>query len=180
MDDDADADLRPITEDMARAQCLSEGVPAPDLETTKDFLRFYISTSRPVISTKPTVDSINTVAEWFFAGFTRVTGTETIETDRKEVYNVRDHINLRRVMLILQWVRRVLTAEGIVVNQRLPKDNFSVENLTHVLRTLWTKDDLSYVPECYRVQFMFIINVYCWTGARLGAFFTGGLEYEVK
>ena len=72
----------------------------PDLETTKDFLRFYISTSRPVISTKPTVDSINTVAEWFFAGFTCVTGTETIEADRKEVYNVRDHINLRRVMLI--------------------------------------------------------------------------------
>jgi hypothetical protein len=25
---------------------------------------------------KPTVDSINTNAEWFFAGFTRVMGTE--------------------------------------------------------------------------------------------------------
>jgi hypothetical protein len=29
------------------------------------------------------------VAEWFFAGFARVTGTEIAEEDRKEVYDVR-------------------------------------------------------------------------------------------
>jgi hypothetical protein len=38
--------------------------------------------------TKPTVDSINTNAEWFFAGFTRITGTEINEADRTEVYKV--------------------------------------------------------------------------------------------
>jgi hypothetical protein len=54
----------------------------------KDFLRFYIATSRPQLSKIPTVDSINTVAEWFFAGFTRVTGTETDVDERSEVYNV--------------------------------------------------------------------------------------------
>jgi len=37
---------------------------------------------------KPTPDSINTIAEWFFAGFTRVTGTEINEKDRSEVYKV--------------------------------------------------------------------------------------------
>jgi hypothetical protein len=37
----------------------------------------------------PTADSINTVAEWFFAGFTRVTGTDTVEEERREVYDVR-------------------------------------------------------------------------------------------
>jgi hypothetical protein len=37
---------------------------------------------------KPTVDSINTNAEWFFAGFTRITGTEINEKDRAEVYRV--------------------------------------------------------------------------------------------
>ena len=31
---------------------------------------------------KPTVDSINTSAEWFVAGFTRVTGTEINEKHR--------------------------------------------------------------------------------------------------
>ena len=34
------------------------------------------------------VDSINTVAEWFFAGFTRVTSTETKAEERSDVYDV--------------------------------------------------------------------------------------------
>lgn len=55
----------------------------------KDFVRFYVSTSRPRLDAhRPTVDSINTVVEWFFAGFTRVTGTETIEKERSEIYHV--------------------------------------------------------------------------------------------
>jgi hypothetical protein len=37
---------------------------------------------------KSTIDSINTNAEWFFTGFTRVTGTEINEKDRTEVYKV--------------------------------------------------------------------------------------------
>ncbi len=80
----------PPTEDDARNEILSPTIGAPDLITVEDFLRFYVATSRPWLDTnKPTVDSINTVAEWFFAGFTRVTGTETDEEDRGEVYNVR-------------------------------------------------------------------------------------------
>jgi hypothetical protein len=67
-------------------------VAAPDLVTVKDFLRFYIATNSPQITNIPTVDSINTVAEWFFAGFTRVTGTETNE-DESKVYNVSETLN---------------------------------------------------------------------------------------
>jgi hypothetical protein len=82
--------LTPPDEETARNQCLYRGIAAPDLATVKDFLRFYIATSRPRLDAdKPTVDSINTVAEWFFAGFTRVTGTDTDEGERSEVYNVR-------------------------------------------------------------------------------------------
>ena len=36
----------------------------------KDFLRFYVATSRGKIVERPTADSVNTFAEWFFAGFT--------------------------------------------------------------------------------------------------------------
>lgn len=75
-------------EESARQHCLRPGVEAPDLATVKDFLRFYIATSRPQLTKKPTVDSINTVAEWFFAGFTRVTGTETDAEERSDVYGV--------------------------------------------------------------------------------------------
>jgi hypothetical protein len=73
---------------VARQFCLRWGIEAPDLTTVKDFIRFYVATSQPQIGDKPTADSINTVAEWFFAGFTRVTGTETNAEERSEVYNV--------------------------------------------------------------------------------------------
>lgn len=76
------------SEEAAREQCLRPGVEAPDLATVKDFVRFYIATSRPRLTEQLTVDSINTVAEWFFAGFTRVTGTKTDAEERSEVYNL--------------------------------------------------------------------------------------------
>lgn len=68
--------------------------------------------------------------------------------------------------------------EGLVVNQHLLKYNFTISDLNRILITLWVRDDLKFIPESYRVQFTFIIRVYCWTGARLGAFFTGGLRYR--
>ena len=73
------------------AQSLREGLPPLDLPTIKDFLRFVIATSRGIIDDrqkKVTVDSMNTFAEWFFAGFARVTGNRINEEDRCAVYNV--------------------------------------------------------------------------------------------
>jgi hypothetical protein len=81
-------DLPAPDEAHARHHCLHQGVEAPDLATIKDFFRFFIATSCGKIVTKPTVDSINTNAEWFFAGFTRITGTEINEKDRAEVYKI--------------------------------------------------------------------------------------------
>jgi hypothetical protein len=76
------------SEEAAREQCLRPGIEAPNLATVKDFIRFYIATSYPRLAEQPTIDSINTVAEWFFAGFTRVTGTGTDAEERSEVYDV--------------------------------------------------------------------------------------------
>ena len=83
--------LSPPNEETARRQYLGQNVTAPDLVTVKDFLRFYIATSKPQLdkeAKRPTADSINIAAEWFFAGFTRVTGTDTDKEERSEVYNV--------------------------------------------------------------------------------------------
>ena len=66
----------------------SKGVPCPDLFNTKDFLRFHIALSQGRIRDKMTVDSVNTFAEWFFAGFTRVTGTVISKEYRSSIYNV--------------------------------------------------------------------------------------------
>jgi hypothetical protein len=67
-----------------------KALEAPNLASIKEFLRFYVATCKGVIAEKVTSDSTNTFAEWFFAGFTRVTGTPVAEEDRKEVYKVGD------------------------------------------------------------------------------------------
>jgi hypothetical protein len=72
----------------AGQHCLCEGVNAPNLTTVKDFLHFHIATSRGKIVEETTVDLVNTFAEWFFAGFTRITGTLTDEEDMSEVCNI--------------------------------------------------------------------------------------------
>ena len=79
-------------EEAARGKYLGEGVAAPILAAVKEFLRFYIATSRPELDDKrPTSDSTNTVAEWFFASITHVIGTDTNEEERSEVYNIRQN-----------------------------------------------------------------------------------------
>ena len=54
----------------------------------KDFLRFHSAASRGKIVEKITANSVNTFAEWFFAGFERGTGTLIDKLKRSEVYNV--------------------------------------------------------------------------------------------
>ena len=86
--DSAQQGLPPLDEESALQYYLQSEVEAPDLTTMKDFLHFYITISWPQLSQVPTVDSINTVAEWFFAGFTWVTGIETDIGERSEVFNM--------------------------------------------------------------------------------------------
>jgi hypothetical protein len=49
---------------MARREHLEAGIAAPDLVTVKDFLRFYIATSKLYLyADRPTINSVNTIAE---------------------------------------------------------------------------------------------------------------------
>jgi hypothetical protein len=63
-------------------------VEAPDLATVKDFLHFHAAASKGKIKEKITSDSLNAFTEWFFAGFSGVTNTQTDADDRNEVYDV--------------------------------------------------------------------------------------------
>ena len=72
-------DLLTPDEAYARHYCLHKGVEAPDLVTGKDSFRFYITPSYDRIVAIPTVDSINSITEWFLGNFTLVTGTATNE-----------------------------------------------------------------------------------------------------
>jgi hypothetical protein len=75
-------------EAIIRDRVLRKNVEAPDLTTVKDFLRFQAATGQGMIVEQITCDSLNTFTEWFFAGFTHVTGTRTDANDRSEVYNI--------------------------------------------------------------------------------------------
>ncbi|KAI9767321.1 MAG: hypothetical protein M1840_005730 [Geoglossum simile] len=151
---------------QAKEDCLKSGTPISDEATFTDTVReSCLGKGAPAPDIETVKDFLlNTYVEWFFAGFTRVIGTPTDKKKRSEVFNVR----------------RTLTKEGVIVNKRKPKHLFGKEDLTEILLTLWTKDDLIFIHERNKVQFTFIFHVYCWTGARLGAFFTGSLRYKVK
>jgi hypothetical protein len=71
-----------------REACLGKNVEAPNMVTIKDFRRFYILSSKGRLSKHVSVESIVSFAEWFFAGFLRVTGTDTKKEDRTEVVRV--------------------------------------------------------------------------------------------
>lgn len=73
-----------------------------------------------------------------------------------------------------------MTLEGIVVNKHRLKHNFTQRDVTRLHLTLWTCNDLIFISERYRVQWTFILHVYCWTGARIAAFFTDGLRYKAS
>ena len=69
---------------------LKEGGPPLSLATIKEFLRFKASVGKGLLDKKKriTVDSLCTFSEWFFAGYTRVTGIIITEEDRAAVYSV--------------------------------------------------------------------------------------------
>lgn len=71
-----------------RAACLAKNVVAPELAAIKEFLRFYALGSKALLHKHASADSTCIYAEWFFAGFQRVTETSVDETERTEVYRV--------------------------------------------------------------------------------------------
>ena len=79
-----------------------------------------------------------------------------------------------------QWVRKTLTAEGVVVNIRRPKHNMTKVDIGRILKTSWIKDDLSSVHVINHLQFNLVVILYMSTGARLGAFFAGAFRYQVR
>lgn len=97
-------------------QRLEAGVAPLDIVTLKDFLRFQVSVSEGLIDEekRPTVDSIKTFEEWFFAAFTRITGNEHSDEDRKELYEVssdRHQISSRSANfcsgLVRPWFKKI-------------------------------------------------------------------------
>jgi hypothetical protein len=73
----------PIADEAsARLHCLRKRVDAPNLAEMRDFIRCHIARSHGKIIDVHTLDSCNTFAGWFFAGFNRIRGTPINEEER--------------------------------------------------------------------------------------------------
>ena len=81
----------------------------------------------------------------------------------------------------------MLVKDGLVASKKKPKHLFGKTELTQFNITFWTTDDSQFVHPRNKAQIPFAIAVFCWTGARIGAFFPdidnkvrGGLRYRVS
>lgn len=61
--------------------------------------------------------------------------------------------------------------DNILARRKIPKHIFSKTELDRALIALWTQDDTMFIPERHRVQATLIFHIFCFTGARIGAFF---------
>ncbi|MCJ1359649.1 MAG: hypothetical protein MMC33_009651, partial [Icmadophila ericetorum] len=81
--------------------------------------------------------------------------------------------------------QNTFTEEGLVVNKKKQKQLFGEKELVQFSTTFWTVDDAQFIHPHNKAQIPFAIAVFCWTGARTGAFFPdkenkdkGGLPYQ--
>jgi len=127
-----------------------------------------------------TADPVNTFAEWFCAGSTRITGIPIEKEDSGEVYNVS----------ALTWDGAGPTSRLLVGPEnarcRDPGGEYTkaetqfLRNHSHPISgPLWTKDDLIFITERYRLLYTFILQAYYW-GGRPSTFFTEGFRYGVS
>ena len=79
----------PLDWKSVKSYVLHDGAPAPALHKIKDFVRFYVKQSKGRITEHATINTTLSQAVFFFAGFTRETGTAIKEADRTEIFKVR-------------------------------------------------------------------------------------------
>ena len=85
-----------------------------------------------------------------------------------------DYHNHHANSIVLQWVRNTLPKQGFTTTKKREKFLFDVDDLVNVIVCAWTKDDSVFIHECMRVQMTFLILIYCFSGARIGAFLHNG------
>jgi hypothetical protein len=64
-----------------------------------------------------------------------------------------------------------LVKEKFTNTKKYPKHNFGLEEFKNFNTTFWTTDEGIFVHPRNKVQIPFIFSVFCWTEARIGAFF---------
>lgn len=69
-----------------------------------------------------------------------------------------------------QFIRTTLVKEGYTTTKEREKHMFNDDDLDNCVTSLWTEPDHVFIHEVMRDQISFIIQAYCYPGARIGAF----------
>ena len=86
-----------------------------------------------------------------------------------------------------QWIKRSLTAEGTIKNIESLNHFFTRTDFLRTIISLWQTDHRRFIPGLLKVIILLTLQLYLFTGARIGAFVPAhedkeewGLRYKVR
>lgn len=87
----------------------------------------------------------------------------------------------------IQWIRKTLTAnEGTIENVEDPAHSFTKKDFYRMISSMWQSDHRRFMPGLLKAIIMLALQLYLFTGARIGAFIPPhedrnekGLRYKV-
>ncbi|KAJ5291551.1 hypothetical protein N7478_000802 [Penicillium angulare] len=130
----------------------------PDHALIKEFLRWYSHTAQGKKSKngRPVMTSVVNCAERLFGGFEEKLRITIMKEDRSEIYN---------------WIKRTLSeAEGTVENVEEPDHCFTKKDYLRMISSMWQADHRRFMPGLLKATIMLALQLYLFTGARIGAF----------
>ncbi|KAJ5456181.1 hypothetical protein N7530_011455 [Penicillium desertorum] len=144
---------------------LEKGSPVPEITLIKEFIRWYVHSTKGRLDPdgRPTVVTTMACAERFFGGFETATGNMIAEADRSEIYGVFR-------LTLSQWIKGTLTKQKVIVKMEKEKFNFTKTDYNNTVSSIWTVDDPVFIHGTMKVFLLFALQLYLFTGARVGAF----------
>ncbi|KAJ5101748.1 hypothetical protein NUU61_003970 [Penicillium alfredii] len=157
------------------------GSKVPDHQLIKEFLRWYIHSTRGRLSKngRPVVKSVLSCAERFFSGLEEEMQISVGLEDRKEIFN-------ELALNTKQWIQRSLTAEGTIKKINSLNKSFTRKDFIRTVSSLWQTDHHRFIPGLLKVIILLALQLYLFTRARIGAFIPShedkiqrGLRYKI-
>ncbi|KAE8374256.1 hypothetical protein BDV26DRAFT_300336 [Aspergillus bertholletiae] len=151
---------------------LEEGYPAPTLEELKQYMRWFIESTKGRLDPdgRPTMKSTLNHAENLVPGFSLETGNRIPERDAADVYN---------------WIKKDLVQDRTIKAIERQKFDLKLCDFERAMTALWDTDDVFFMTGRSRVQFHFVTLQFLCTGARVASLtprseqkFERGLRYE--
>lgn len=70
----------------------------------------------------------------------------------------------------LQWIKKALTVNKVIEDVKKQKFNFTRDDFQNTTSSLWTCGSLIFIHGLLKIFILFALQVYLFTGARIGAF----------